>query len=188
MRCPSCQCRVHQNAFRGPEPGVQFAFGETVLRWDNAKVAIDTATSTEQGRAALDEALDYRGNMYTQRLTACCIGCATWQKCFNLAPRLSLSLATAALFFAYVPWGLLEFLDVVGAASVFIKAIAGCTAVALATTALLVQVRALGRSLAFLAAHADKMPTIGYRPQLPHKGLAAAIIRMAFATPWDPLM
>jgi hypothetical protein len=63
----------------------------------------------------LDRALDLRGNMFTGAVSDCCTGCATWHKCFNLMPRLALSLTFAALAAAYGPWGFASFLG--GAAS-----------------------------------------------------------------------
>lgn len=42
---------------------------------------------------------------------ACCVGCATWQRCFNLLPRMSLSLAMTSLFFVFVPWAFASFLS-----------------------------------------------------------------------------
>lgn len=35
----------------------------------------------------LDEALDLNGNIFWGAMGSCCIGCATWHRCFNLMPR-----------------------------------------------------------------------------------------------------
>ena len=40
-----------------------------------------------QGRIDLDRALDFSGNLYTNGVTGCCIGCAAWQKWLNLGSR-----------------------------------------------------------------------------------------------------
>lgn len=87
--------------------------GETVLRWDKAKAALAGDEGPAKGRTALDEALDLRGSVYTGAVSACCVGCATWQKCFNLAQRLALALALTALFFAFVPWAFASFLELI---------------------------------------------------------------------------
>lgn len=35
----------------------------------------------------VDEALDFNGNIFFGAMGNCCIGCAAWQRCFNLMPR-----------------------------------------------------------------------------------------------------
>lgn len=191
LRCPSCHCLVHKTAFRNSERFSQQAH-EVILRWDSAKAAIERATpqTLKESRAELDEALDFRGNVYFQTVTGCCIGCATWQKCFNLAPRLSLSLATASIFYAFVPWAFPEFLNIIGTWGSILKILSGSISVTLATTALLVQLRAFGRALIFLADHCNKIPALQgpIKSPPPRQGMIAYIIRHSFATPWDPLM
>jgi hypothetical protein len=45
----------------------------------------------------LDEALDFRGNFLFGAVSACCAGCAAWQRCFILLPRWALTMACASL-------------------------------------------------------------------------------------------
>ena len=45
----------------------------------------------------LDEALDFRGNFYFGAVSACCIGCVAWQRCFILLPRWALTMACVSL-------------------------------------------------------------------------------------------
>ena len=132
--------------------------------------------------------MDYRGNMYTQSVSHCCIGCATWQKCFNLAPRLSLSLALTALFFAYVPWAFTSFLELIKGAGPIVKMITGSASVGFALAALLVQIRALGRTAAFLSNHSEAVP--GLRPvkMMRKRKVTDALWKVLFSTTWDPLM
>ena len=40
-----------------------------------------------KGRVMMDEALDFRGNLYFGAVAACCVGCACWQRNFNLLQR-----------------------------------------------------------------------------------------------------
>ena len=64
----------------------------------------------QQGRDAaaarreLDAALDLRGNFVWNALSACCAGCAAWQRCCALLPRLALVLACGAAVAASAPW------------------------------------------------------------------------------------
>jgi len=55
-------------------------------------------------QSQLDEALDFNGNMFFGAMGSCCIGCATWQRCFNLMPRWSLTCAFMACAFIAGPW------------------------------------------------------------------------------------
>ena len=114
FRCPSCQCRVHETALHKADRFISLPIGETVLRWDLASAIVEREGDADKDRVALDEALDFRGNAYSQAVSTCCIGCATWQKCFNLAPRLSLSVALTALVFAFIPWAFTSFLELMG--------------------------------------------------------------------------
>ncbi len=189
-RCPSCQCRINEKAFHESDKFIVLPVGETILRWDLASAAAesDDTTNLERIRATLDEAMDYRGNMYTQSVSYCCIGCATWQKCFNLAPRLSLSLALTALFFAYVPWAFTSFLELIKGAGSIVKMITGSTSVGFAVAALLVQVRALGRASFFLSKHSEKVPALRPLKMMRTNRVTDALWKMLFATTWDPLM
>lgn len=161
--------------------------GETILRWDLAKQATEM-DDVDKGRAALDEAMDFRGNLFTESVGGCCIGCATWQKCFNLAARLSLSLALSALFFAYIPWAFTSFLVLIDRAGAIVKMVTGSVAVGFAIAALLVQTRALGRANAFLSKHQESVPALRPLKKVSETGWGAAVGRALFSTRWDPLM
>ena len=52
----------------------------------------------------LDEGLDLRGNFYFGAVGACCVGCAAWQRNFNLLPRWALTAACLSLVGTYTPW------------------------------------------------------------------------------------
>ena len=57
-----------------------------------------------EGRRMMDEALDFRGNLYFGAVAACCVGCACWQRCFNLLQRWALILVCMSLVGTYTPW------------------------------------------------------------------------------------
>lgn len=57
-----------------------------------------------EGRVMMDEALDFRGNLYFGSVAACCIGCACWQRNFNLVQRWVLILVCMSLVGIYTPW------------------------------------------------------------------------------------
>jgi len=126
--------------------------------------------------------------MYFQSVSQSCIGCATWQKCFNLAPRLSLSLALTALFFAYVPWAFPSFLELLKDGGAIIKMITGSTSVGFAFAALLVQVRALGRAAVFLSKYSENIPALRPPKVMRMSKAADTLWKFLFSTPWDPLM
>jgi hypothetical protein len=48
LRCPSCDCRVHERGFHRKERLVEFMVGETPLRWDLAKRVFDDSTADVQ--------------------------------------------------------------------------------------------------------------------------------------------
>lgn len=52
----------------------------------------------------MDEALDFRGNLYFGAVAACCVGCACWQRSFNLLQRWTLILICMSLVGTYTPW------------------------------------------------------------------------------------
>lgn len=187
LRCPSCQCRVHERAFHTKDRFIELPAGETVLRWDTAKLATQNADTTK-GRIDLDEAVDFRGNIFSQAVSGCCIGCATWQKCFNMAPRLSLSLTLASMFFAYVPWAFSSFLLLIKEGGVVLKISSGALSVGLAAAGLTVQMKALGRANYFLVKHAATIPGLQPLCQVAQEGLRGRIQRALFATPWDPML
>ena len=58
----------------------------------------------EEGRALLDEALDWRGNYYFGCTGNGCVGCSSFQRCFRMLPRWALILGCIACVGALVPW------------------------------------------------------------------------------------
>ena len=56
------------------------------------------------GRVMMDEALDFRGNLYFGAVAACCVGCACWQRSFHLVQRWALILVCMSLVGTYTPW------------------------------------------------------------------------------------
>jgi len=69
---------------------------------------------TAAARAALDAALDLRGNFVWAALSACCAGCAAWQRCCALLPRLALALACGGALAACAPWAFARSLVLLG--------------------------------------------------------------------------
>ena len=55
-------------------------------------------------RRQLDQALSLRGNVYFGAAGDCCVGCATWKRCFLLLPLWSMVLAAIGTTSALVPW------------------------------------------------------------------------------------
>ena len=56
----------------------------------------------------LDEALDFNGNIIFGAIGNACIGCAAWQRCFNVMARWSLTMAAMSQWFAWAPWAFQE--------------------------------------------------------------------------------
>ena len=67
-----------------------------------------------QGRIALDEALDFRGNYYFGCMGNACLGCSTWKRCCQLLPQWTVTLAAMSLAFALVPWAFKHSLQAAG--------------------------------------------------------------------------
>ena len=178
---------MHEQAFHSADRFIALPVGENILRWDLAKAATEME-DVDKGRPALDEALDFRGNIFTESVGGCCIGCATWQKCFNLAARLSLSLALTAMFFAFIPWAFTSFLVLIGRAGAIAKMVTGSVAVGFALAALLVQIRALGRANVFLSKHQENVPALRPLREVSQTGFGGAFGRLFFSTRWDPLL
>lgn len=65
---------------------------------------VEQTDDPAKGRTMLDEALDLRGNFYFGAVGACCVGCAAWQRIFNLLPRWALTAACLSLVGTYTPW------------------------------------------------------------------------------------
>ena len=71
---------------------------------------VDTAAA----RRELDAALDLRGNFVWCALSACCAGCAAWQRACGLLPRLAAVLAAGAACAAFAPWAFTRSLTALG--------------------------------------------------------------------------
>ncbi|PSC71337.1 1,4-dihydroxy-2-naphthoate octaprenyltransferase [Micractinium conductrix] len=198
MRCPSCECRVHETAFHKRDRLVVWAFGETVLRWDIARDATELAGDKASSlpaclaklRRRMDAALEYRGNTVFGTLTACCSGCATWQRCFNLLPRMSLGLALSGMFFAFVPWAFASFLSgdtdgghspIGGGGAKTIHTISNILAVSNAVGAVLVQTFALLRANDFLDTYRPMMPAL----QPLFRTFKSPFLRGLLRAPWE---
>ncbi|EFN54368.1 hypothetical protein CHLNCDRAFT_135651 [Chlorella variabilis] len=191
MRCPSCEARVHDSAFHKSDRLVAWFVGETVLRWDAAKLCTDAGEgNVKRARQRLDQCLDFRGNTLFASVSACCVGCATWQRCFNLLPRMSLSLAMTSLFFVFVPWAFASFLS--GGSSTSGQSIGGGGAKAIHVTcdvlgvlfaqaALVVQVHAVLRANEFLAKYRPMVPSLKPLFQPPKWRLVQHIMH----APWE---
>lgn len=153
-RCPSCGCYVNKEAFKQSTSTflLHFAGQQEALLWKKAKQSID-ATDHAQGRKDLDSILDFTGNVCTLSLSSCCIGCHTWQLCFNIGRRLTLIYALSSLFFAYFPSAFSSFLETIGTIGIVIKISSGVLAHVLAASALVIELQSLSRAVAFLMQH-----------------------------------
>ncbi|KAL4422168.1 hypothetical protein ABPG77_006857 [Micractinium sp. CCAP 211/92] len=193
MRCPSCGASVHDDAYHKPDRLVSIAMGETVLRWDAAKLATEQDGDLGKARRTLDAILDFRGNMLFGTVTGCCTGCAHWQRCFNLLPRLSLSMAFAGMFFAFIPWAFASFLSgnstgssigrsaIGGGGAKAVHTICNVLAVAYAQAGLMVQLHALLRANDFLAKHRAAIPSLKPLFCTPRSKLVRYLLR----APWE---
>ena len=70
--------------------------------------------NTAAARRELDTALDLRGNFVWCALSACCAGCAAWQRTCALLPRLAAMLAAGAACAACAPWAFTRSLAALG--------------------------------------------------------------------------
>lgn len=153
--CPSCGCLVNKEAFKVPRRWLlEFLGQQEALLWKAAKAAVEddrSALVPEKGREELDTLLGFTGNSCTLTVASSCVGCHTWQLCFNVGRRLSLSLALASLFFAYLPWAFLSFFEVVGDAGIVLKVMSGVFAQVLAAAALALETKLVAAAISFLA-------------------------------------
>jgi len=156
-RCPCCEARVHKNAFVESQKMHSYLGTTCILRWDKAKAAAMHENET-LGRIQLDEALNFVGNITTLSVSSCCIGCATWQKCFNLGTRLTLGLALSSLFFTYFSWAFESFLAEIGTTGIVLKIASGTLAVLLASMSLLLEIKINLRAFAFLVQYRNRIP------------------------------
>lgn len=153
--CPSCGCSVNKTAFKVPRKWLLELFGQQeALLWKAAKRSIEAeqnALVPSKGREELDTLLGFTGNACTLTVASSCVGCHTWQMCFNVGRRLSLSLALASLFFAYFPWAFSSSLQVVGKTGIVLKVISGVLAQVLAAAALALETKLVATAITFLA-------------------------------------
>jgi len=155
--CPSCGCSVNKKAWREPRKFLlEFLGQQEPLLWKEAKRAIEedrNALIPDQGREELDTLLGFTGNACTLTVASSCVGCHTWQLCFNVGRRLTLTLALASMFFAYFPWAFSSFLVVAGTAGLVFKVMAGVLAQTLAAAALVLEVKLMAGAISFMAEH-----------------------------------
>lgn len=150
-RCPSCGCRVHKSAFKHSNNGLLLNFlgQQEALLWKRAKQCVKEADPV-RGRQELDSYLEFTGNICSVSISSCCIGCHTWQLCFNIGRRLTLIYALASLFFAYFAWAFGMFLETIGTLGIVIKVASGVLANLLAASALVLELKSLSRASLFL--------------------------------------
>ena len=175
--CPSCGASVNKKAFKVPQRWLlEFLGQQEALLWKAAKAAIDgdgQDHSLEKGREELDTLLGFSGNPCTLSVASSCVGCHTWQLCFNVGRRLSLSLALVSLFFAYLPWAFESFFEVVGGAGIVFKIMSGVLAQVLAAAALALETKLVAAAISFLAEYSwmPKPKMVASMPSILKKGL-----------------
>ena len=156
--CPGCGCSVNKTAWKVPKRFLlEFLGQQEALLWKDAKRAIEAdrhALIPEQGREDLDTLLGFTGNACTLAVASSCVGCHTWQKCFNVGRRLTLTLALASMFFAYLPWAFSSSLEIIGTTGLVAKVMAGVLAQTLAAAALALETKLMATALSFLAEYA----------------------------------
>ncbi|KAK9803590.1 hypothetical protein WJX72_002928 [[Myrmecia] bisecta] len=175
MRCPCCECYVHDTAFHKADKYVAFMVGETVLSWEAASKALAKVDNPAKGRILLDEALDFRGNFFLGAVGDSCVGCAVWQRCFNLIPRWAMNLECLAIMAVFVPWAFATSLR--GLSSTWggvIQIVAEVYGLFCGVSALFLQVHAICQSLAFTMAHAH---TINFAHPPPSNKAVRAFVR-----------
>lgn len=176
-RCPSCGCSVNKKAFKVPRRWLlEFLGQQEVLLWKAAKAAVevdDELLALDERREELDTLLGFTGNACTLSVASSCVGCHTWQLCFNVGRRLSLSLALASLFFAFLPWAFGSFFEVVGVVGIVFKVMSGVLAQVLAAAALALETKLMARAISFLQEYSwmPKPNAMGAMPSLLKKGL-----------------
>eukprot|EP00890_Picochlorum_soloecismus_P000237 jgi/Picsp_1/1213/NSC_04694-R1_26s proteasome regulatory subunit s2 len=186
-RCPSCEARVHKNAFVESQKMYSYLGTTCILRWDKAKVAV-TRENEAGGRIQLDEALNFAGNITTLSVSSCCIGCAVWQKCFNLGKRLTLSLALSSLFFTYFSWAFESFLAEIGTTGIVLKIASGTLAVLLASMSLLLEIKINLRAFAFLVQYKNEIPIPNFLANIKSESLVNSCLFQGLgSTPFDPI-
>ena len=158
-----------------------------ILRWDKAKAAVKQENEA-MGRMQLDQALNFVGNITTLSVSSCCIGCAVWQKCFNLGKRLTLSLALSSLFFTYFSWAFESFLAEIGTTGIVLKIASGTLAVLLASMSLLLEIKINLRAFAFLVQYKRDIPVPQFLARIETEGLLHSCLFQGLGgTSLDPI-
>ncbi|KAK9831991.1 hypothetical protein WJX81_006784 [Elliptochloris bilobata] len=152
LRCPSCGCLAAEGGFHGGDAlrAVGFIVGESVLAWPRAAKALEQVVDVVAARRDLDAALDLRGNFMWCALTACCAGCAAWQRTCALLPRLAAVLAAGAAVAACAPWAFARSLAVLGRFAGIVRMAAAALGIFYALAALAVQLHAAAAAAAGL--------------------------------------
>lgn len=151
-RCPSCGCHVNKDAFKTDDALLELGGQHEILLWKTAK-SILRIRNVALGREKLDDIVSFTGNMATLSTSSCCIGCATWQKCFNMGRRLTMMYALTALFFAYLPWAFTTFFQTIGTTGIVLKIVCSILAELFAASALLLEVKNMAKAATFLSEH-----------------------------------
>ncbi|WPT14138.1 hypothetical protein PSENEW3_00000269 [Picochlorum sp. SENEW3] len=166
-RCPSCGCHVSKDAFKTDDTLLELGGQHEILLWKSAK-SILCIRNVDLGREKLDDIVSFTGNMATVSTASCCIGCSTWQKCFNLGRRLTMMYALAALFFAFLPWAFTTFSEIIGTAGIVLKIACGILGELFAASALLLEIKNMGKAAKFLLEHTSlpRPPCISAESQI----------------------
>lgn len=187
LRCPSCGVHTSERAFNSSARRIAVPLGRVILRWEMArditeKYSHDPAT----GRKKLDAILEYKGNYLNGGLSNCCVGCATWQRCFNLQPRLALSLAMISLFFAFSPWAFREFFVIMGSpAGAILQNIFSGMGIMYGGSAAALQLQLLFRTSVFAEKYMSRIPELTPAISKPTRPILMHVWNILAAAPWD---
>eukprot|EP00887_Chlorella_sp_A99_P006309 scaffold3.g6309.t1 len=185
LRCPSCDARVHAGGWHKGDRLSKWLVGDVVLRWDQAKAAAAMVEDdSDKGRKKMDQAFDYCGNIHTNGVAECCIGCAAWQKWLNLGTRRVITMVFGSFFFCLAPWGFNSAYTSFWGTP--LQVVTEVMAVCWATTAVLYQAKNILRTNEFLLQHREAVPS--FRPLFELDGRWGGVLRLATwlaHTPWD---
>lgn len=188
VHCPSCGVHTSEAGFNRCSKLMKVGSGRVILRWDIARrITEKCAEDPIKGRKDLDAILDFRGNFLTGSLSDCCIGCATWQRCFNLQPRLTISLALAAFVFSYLPLALPQLFEIMGEAGIVAQGVSVGFGLFYALAALVLQVQAVLRASSFASKYQPMIPEMQPLIAMPQTRFMKLAYNIFSAAPWDPV-
>ncbi|CAL5229982.1 g13414 [Coccomyxa viridis] len=157
-RCINCETLVSTQAFHRKDILTTFLVGESVLGWPKAHAALKKVQDPTAGRVMVDEALDFRGNLYFGAMSACRVGCACWQRSFVLVQRWALILVCMSLVGTYTPWAFGQSLANLHSFGGKLQAASEAFGLFFASGALHVQLHAAASAVAFMTKYADRVP------------------------------